>query len=434
MRGIYGNLCYMAEKSVSVVNMIDPQNSGVGHILIFGEVGSWTEREVRDFLKGQDFDEVHVYIASYGGDIFAGFMIYDFIAGLDVPTFAHIFGTAASIATVIASAADVVEISNQALYMIHNGAAFLYGRYEPDEIEETLRMLNAYQDRIISVYQKRSGLSESEITEMMARTEWMSPEQALGNRFVDSVVDSISIPFSELPESDGWIDDFGFYYSNTEKVQAQLVALGYHPSNSKDKMSKPSIKAAIEKELKARGYGQTNQPSEEEIEQITSAVVASLKGDGSADAGEGGENPLEKRLDDLSEKFDRLMETLSQNDEGEEDEADKSPAASAEPEPKEGDDELSAQITNLTDQVKALTQRLNAKGAANHGSGTKAPNNGEGLGEDDGEGDGEGDAKFVAFGPESGLGKKLAGAGVSPAQLKAMQARVRKKRKESAEA
>jgi ATP-dependent protease ClpP protease subunit len=68
---------------------------------------------------------------------------------------AHIDGMAASAATYVALAADEVEMSDGAMFMIHNAWAFAFGN--ASELVETAALLEKIDANLLRDYQAKPG-------------------------------------------------------------------------------------------------------------------------------------------------------------------------------------------------------------------------------------------------------------------------------------
>lgn len=129
-------------------------------------------KEQLDGLKGK---ELHVYINSGGGDVFAGTAIHNMIKRHDGKTVGHVDGVAASIASVILMACDEIEVPANAYVMIHRPMGGTFG-----DIDEHLKLcetLEKIEDSIISTYQLHTDLSREALSDMMAAETWFTGDQ-----------------------------------------------------------------------------------------------------------------------------------------------------------------------------------------------------------------------------------------------------------------
>ncbi len=156
-----------------------------GHIFIYGEIGSQVTAESVQAQIDPQASDYEIHISSVGGDVYEGYGIYGILNGLGKPTRVVIEGLCASIATLIAQAGDKVVMTNPAEFMIHNPFVGLQG--DADDLRQAAEQLDRIKDTIISVYRKKTGLSEAELSEMMTAETWMTANEAKQRGFVDEV-------------------------------------------------------------------------------------------------------------------------------------------------------------------------------------------------------------------------------------------------------
>ena len=133
----------------------------------------------------QGAETLHVYINSPGGDVFEGRAIMAALRRFDGKTFAHIDSLCASAATSIALACDTVEMSEGAMFMIHNASGFAWG--DKTELRETADLLEKIELAIVNDYTTKTGKPVDEIVAMMDAETWMTAQEALDGGFIDSI-------------------------------------------------------------------------------------------------------------------------------------------------------------------------------------------------------------------------------------------------------
>lgn len=151
---------------------------------------SWWDDEIspkqfRDELNGGDGD-ISVWINSYGGDVFAAAQIYNMLKDYPHKVTVKIDGMAASAASIIAMAGDVVKISPVGTLMIHDPSTFAVGT--SDEMKAAIRMLDEVKETIINAYELKTKLSRDKISKMMTAETWMNAKKALEFGFVDEIL------------------------------------------------------------------------------------------------------------------------------------------------------------------------------------------------------------------------------------------------------
>ena len=96
-------------------------------------------------------------------------------------------GTAASAATVLAMAADRLEMTPGSMWMIHDPSVFAFG--DEHDLNDAIRMLKACKESILNVYARRCHKNRDEVAAMMTETTWMDSHKAHTEGFVDGIVD-----------------------------------------------------------------------------------------------------------------------------------------------------------------------------------------------------------------------------------------------------
>ena len=130
-------------------------------------------------------EEVHIRLNSYGGSCNAVVRMHDDLVAYPGKISITISGTAASAATVLAMAADTLEMTPGSLFMIHDPIVGAIGN-EAD-LMEAIGLLRACKDSIINVYATCTLAGRDQISQMMKETTWMDAEAALAYGFIDRI-------------------------------------------------------------------------------------------------------------------------------------------------------------------------------------------------------------------------------------------------------
>lgn len=182
-------------------------------ILIYGIVGdSWDGLDAATLvpLISNSDDDLDIRINSPGGYVMEGLAIYNAIArarqaGRKVTT--HVDGLAASMGSVIAMAGEEVIMADNALMMIHNPWDVAIG--DAAELRRAADTLDKIRDQIVGIYAKRTGLSSDDLVAMLDAETWLSPADALAQKFVTSISAGITVAacnvsafgFRKVPDS-----------------------------------------------------------------------------------------------------------------------------------------------------------------------------------------------------------------------------------------
>ena len=163
-------------------------------IKILGEIG-WDVNAIDVIEDIQNSDEpITMHMLSGGGSAIHGFGIYDAMKASKNKITVKIYGFSASAASVIAMGADVIEMGEGALMMIHEASAGQWGTSE--EMRGTAEVLDAFNERLVQVYHNRTGIEKETLAEMINKNEWMSVDQAMELGFADARLESFEVAAS----------------------------------------------------------------------------------------------------------------------------------------------------------------------------------------------------------------------------------------------
>ena len=140
------------------------------------------------YLPGEDAqDDLRIILNSYGGSCNAAVRMFDDVRAYPGNVHIIVSGTAASAATVLATAADRLEMTPGSLWMIHDPSVMAWGSER--DLEEAIRLLRACKESILNVYSRRCRKARDEVGAMMRDTTWMDAGAALQDGFIDGIVD-----------------------------------------------------------------------------------------------------------------------------------------------------------------------------------------------------------------------------------------------------
>jgi ATP-dependent Clp protease protease subunit len=131
---------------------------------------------------------LHLRINSPGGDVFAARAIESAIRAHPARVVAHIDGYAASAASIVAVAADEIEIASGGFYMIHNAWTVAYGN--ANELMDTAAILEKVDGTLAETYAQRTKQPVATIREWMAAETWFTGAEAVANGFADRLYEA----------------------------------------------------------------------------------------------------------------------------------------------------------------------------------------------------------------------------------------------------
>lgn len=133
-----------------------------------------------------EYDTLEIEINSPGGSVFAGSEIYTALKKHKGKVIIDITALAASAASVIAMAGDIVRMSPTAQMMIHNVSSVGSGDYR--DMEHLAEVLKQANETIASAYILKTGKTKEEILKMMDSEKWFTAEQAKEQGFIDEIM------------------------------------------------------------------------------------------------------------------------------------------------------------------------------------------------------------------------------------------------------
>lgn len=164
-------------------------------------------------------DTLEVEIHSGGGSVFEGYRIFNEMKKLrerGVYVTARINTLAASMGSVIAMAADKVEIASNGKIMIHEASGGAQG--DSDTLLRYAELLENISDEIAGIYAEKTKRNKDDIRKLMKKETWMTAAQAIEMGFADEIFDTKTNAMSIL-------DKFRPDAALTEKVQGLEASL-----------------------------------------------------------------------------------------------------------------------------------------------------------------------------------------------------------------
>ena len=161
-------------------------------IELFGDIGAswfgdgWTFERFSNEVKNLPVSNLTIKVKSNGGDVFEAFAIHDAIKAMPSRVTVDIVGASASAATIIAAAGDLVRISENSRYLVHNAQTWTAGNKE--DLMKDVAMLESVDNQIINTYIKRTGKSREQLADLMREERWMTAQEALDWGFVDEII------------------------------------------------------------------------------------------------------------------------------------------------------------------------------------------------------------------------------------------------------
>lgn len=189
-------------------------------------------KSIQKVLNDASGDALEVIVNSPGGDVWSGSTIYTLLKEYPGQVEVNIVGLAASAATLIAMAGDIVRMSPSAQFMIHNAAMTADGnKHDLAHAQEILEVADA---GVRNAYRLKTGLSDEELTMLMNQETWMSPQMAKEKGFIDEVM------FEEDVNQVQLVASVNRHFLSKEKVQLiknKIIETKSRPPEQKDEAS-----------------------------------------------------------------------------------------------------------------------------------------------------------------------------------------------------
>lgn len=171
-------------------------DNAVPELILYGDIASetWWGDEVtpRQFTEELDalgaVPEIVVRINSGGGDVFAANAIYTRLKDNAAKITVKIDGWAASAATIVAMAGDVIEIPGNGVFMVHDPSLGLLGYFNEADLAKTTEELKVVKQSIVNAYVLKTGKDAAEVAAIMAAESWFDGKQAVDAGFCDKLM------------------------------------------------------------------------------------------------------------------------------------------------------------------------------------------------------------------------------------------------------
>ena len=160
-------------------------------ILLSGEINKESaDRFIKDLLvlEAESTDPVKVFINSPGGDVDAGFAIYDMVRFVSCPVIMIGMGLIASAASLILLAVPSerrLGLPNSS-YLIHQPLSEMKGN--ATDIEIHALQLEKVKEKLNRIISEATGTAIETVASDTDRDHWLDAEQALGYGLISRIV------------------------------------------------------------------------------------------------------------------------------------------------------------------------------------------------------------------------------------------------------
>lgn len=173
---------------------IKNRSEGVLDISLHDEIGLWGV-SAADFIaelrKTPDVKSINLSIHSPGGSVLDGLAIYNSLKSHSATVYGHVEGIAASAASFVLMAADVITMPEDAFIMIHNAHGGAMG--DANDLREMADIIDKLQNTVLNIYEKRTGANRETLIDMMEAETWLTGAEALELGFADTLTDPMDV-------------------------------------------------------------------------------------------------------------------------------------------------------------------------------------------------------------------------------------------------
>ena len=170
-------------------------------LMLYGDIAEsfWGDtisaKEVTEYLADLDVENIDVYINSNGGVVDTAIAINNALRRHKAKVTVNIDGIAASAATLITCAGDIVRMPKNALFMIHNPSTIAMG--DSEEMRKQADVLEKYKNSITETYLQKVNIDKEKLSELMDNETWLNAEEALEYGFIYEIIENTEIQVVE---------------------------------------------------------------------------------------------------------------------------------------------------------------------------------------------------------------------------------------------
>jgi ATP-dependent Clp protease protease subunit len=190
---------------------------------------SWFEDDITPKMFKDDLynfgkgGPITLRINSGGGDMIAASVMRSMLMDYPGTVTVKIDGLAASAATMVAIAGDVIKMQESAYFMIHDPmAAFFMASLNIEELSRLLDQMKTAKSGLVDAYQSKSGLNRDKIASMMTKETWMTANEAKTFGFVDEVITAKASKGNKIIQNAAIVNSLRNFMNIPEPLKAML--------------------------------------------------------------------------------------------------------------------------------------------------------------------------------------------------------------------
>jgi len=230
-------------------------------ILLYDEVGGWGTY-ADDFvaeLKAITAPKIRLRVNSPGGSVFEGLAVANALRSHPSEVTVQVDGIAASIASVIAMAADRVVVQPQAMLMLHDAAGVCLGNAQ--DMIEMASLLDKISDNIAGAYAEKAGGTAEDWRQVMVKETWYTAEEAVEAGLADELLPARKQKAApdEAEPAMRQFDLTAYGYTGPAKAETpkpgpvtSLIAAGLDPQETEQAVLSEDIRSLVGEEVAAQ--------------------------------------------------------------------------------------------------------------------------------------------------------------------------------------
>ena len=218
--------------------------------------GGVTAKRISAALRSIGNRDVIVRINSPGGDMFEGIAIYNLLRTHPAKVTVEVLGWAASAASIIAMAGDVIRMGLGSFMMVHNAWGMVIGNRH--DMREAASLFDGFDAALADIYEARTGMDRVSIERLMDAETFMTAAQAVEYGFADAVDDGVAAPSGDAKSTDrrlmarrqteAALAKAGFTRTMRSEMLSELIGSATRdagqPSAARDAGDNPELNAA----------------------------------------------------------------------------------------------------------------------------------------------------------------------------------------------
>lgn len=166
-------------------------------ILLYDEIGAWgitAQAFAKDLKAAGDVKAITLRIHSPGGDVFDGQAIYNLLKNHPARIEVFIDGLAASMASIVAMAGDVITMPENAMVMVHNPWGIQGG--DSQAMKAYAEVLEKVENQLADIYATKTGRTVDDVKALMKNETWMTGREAVEAGFADQLTEPLAVAAS----------------------------------------------------------------------------------------------------------------------------------------------------------------------------------------------------------------------------------------------